>query len=270
MHEFQLRNLAEETAISVFPGVLQQDDGYYVSFLDSLPFEVFIDQFPEPQRQSASRPARPEPDALLHRHKDLPPWMAQHLAKKALGVKRDHRGEAKKLSFHEEHTQEELDEEVIAQVHAELDKLRETWQKVHGEDEAAWVHFRLEHRGGEWTQQHIGVSSDICRGVPCTTIGEKLLQMWKLPMQFGNTYSKYSLAVAELLSKSWCHRMAYFAELWSKAGCSHTFEFTEAHTRDYVETEELLLASAAWDPRGQAAVRLGQLRLIRPLGLPTE
>ena len=261
-----MQDLEDQDDIWVFPNILATEHGCFVTSIEPMPFECFVQQFRSDVPKIATSKATDvaDPSALPA---DTMPWVKQHLMRKALGIKRTGAGSEKPMpeAFATD-DDEEYDEVVMHEVHADLDRLRMEWQAAHASDEAALIHFKVEHRGGEWTFKNLGVFSDSCRGIPCTDVGRNFLTKWNLPKQFANAYTRYTLPISQMLSKAWCHRMSYFCCAWAAGGHQNDFVFTQDHLARYVEEADLILYRESWEENSVASQRLAYLRSIAPDG----
>lgn len=262
-HEYQMME-EDDSDIWVLPGVLQEGN-FFVASTTPMPLETFVsnlDSRPVASR-GAARGSRDVADVTIqnvHAH----PWLQDYWRRKhGDDVSQPHK---KRRTLPTEAGQE-LDDTMLVQVDAELHEMRDEWHRTHGAAEDALEHFKLEHRGGRWTQAHKQVPVDSCRGVSSSAIGARFLTHWSLTRSFLCTFTVYGRGVAELLCHSWCHRMAYFARLWLRAELDDVFEFTEEHVQAYREPATLQAASLEWMPGSPAANRLAVLRQISPQGV---
>ena len=144
--------------------------------------------------------------------------------------------------------------------------MRAEWQRTHGATEQALTYFRVEHRGGRWTAKHIGVPVDSCRGKAASGIGAEFLKKWALQDSFTCSFAKYGKVQAQVLCLEWCHKMAFFCNIWLQNHDEGEFRFEEHHHRGYHEMEELTCSAEEWLPTSPAAQRLDFLRNLGPLG----
>ena len=107
---------------------------------------------------------------------------------------------------------------------------------------------------------------DSCRGKASTAAAIDMMRKWHLDATFGCSFALYGTDTAHLLVLAWCHKMAYYVDLWTSSGSDDAFEFTDAHHAAYNEYDALVGAAAGWAAGSPASTRHAGLRLIRPHG----
>ena len=265
-HEFELPDVHPSDCVVITDLVLT-GEGCYSSKNSIMAMDAFYMQFGSSSATDRKK-ERPAADKDLDlKLAEQYPWLKQHIAHKAgMG---DGAGGSSKSRVPKEPLAP-LDEDMLRGVDEATELMRAEWQRSHGPVEKALTHFRVEHRGGKWTAQHRGVPVDSCRGRPSSKPGHDFIRKWRLQGVFTNSFALYGQANAELLSLSWCHKMAYFTSLWLHEEGNPAFAFDETHSLLYRELDELSAAAAEWAPGSPQMDRLTQLRALAPLGLAVD
>jgi len=263
-HEYMMLSL-NSADMYVATGLLNVGEGYYGTRNPLLPFTSFIAQFGD------DRPRAPRPEGEVHgldaprvADEEMHPWLRQRQLRLA-GIQQRPPKRPRLAPAAEERPP--LDEDELREVYAEVERMRLDWQASHGEVERMLLYFRLVHRGGGWTARNKGKPIDSCRGEPVGDAGRRMLVDWGLAESFGASFLEYDQQPAEMICFGWCHKMAYYCELWVQSGFDPKFCFTPEHHRTYVEYDELAELAHGWAPGTAQHRRLQDLHRFQPDGL---
>ena len=262
-HDWDIAQM-DNSVVLVLPNVIQLNDGVFACNSQPMLFHEFVDNVPQPPvgSRTAVRSDIDSKEIATYKDVEAHPWLLDHHKQKDKRAKRVASKGAKTAWDDLLETIDVVEDRTTHDV--SLADLRDEWKLKMKDAEAALVHCRVEHRGGDWTKTNLGKESDRCRGIPITAAAKDVLGLWGKNGEFGNGYIRYTKPNAELLSYGWCHKVSYFVRIWLDTADEDDddFAFTPEHNAAYVEPEELVEAAASWPPGGVCAQRLGDLRAI--------
>ena len=180
---------------------------------------------------------------------ELPPWMTESSLldfvrdeQKAVGEKKVGGGKARRRP--PQHDSD--DEEAAADTSdAALQALWERRLDLEADRAAFPEAFNYVLRGGAWTAAHAGVAYDSYRAQAAGREAAHFCQQWALPKSATFSIRKFGEESCLQLCRYWCHRLAFWHQLWCAAGGEEAFAFQAEDVRFYEEPPEaaILLAS---------------------------
>ena len=234
LHEFNFPDVPWRD-IYIQPGLVWMKPGHLGTSLDPLSLDEYLSNLPYIAYGQSSNKSRREGYAAPSARIRMTPeeeWLAEFKRKKAQGNSH----QTCKISACKKEIRQ-LDEEELKEVYEIVETIRAQFRTKHLDLLERIRHYKVEHRGGKYTKEHTDMPVDCCRGVPTTKTGAQLLFNWGLNGEFGCSFKRYDVHVAEMICLGWCDRMAHFAHLWTAAGGHDNFIFNQEHVDSYTEPE---------------------------------
>lgn len=122
--------------------------------------------------------------------------------------------------------------------------------------------FKVQLRGGTWTQEHTGVCYDSFRGFAMKGEAQQMCSIFRLTGTATFSIKLYSEEGAHRLASLWCDKMQWCLGWWRTTGCQRDATFPSGLLDTYIQPEvgvELVGAR-----RDAFERRLAAIRTIRP------
>lgn len=131
-----------------------------------------------------------------------------------------------------------------------------------GQDSQDAKDFKVQLRGGSWTQQNRGMCYDSFRGFAMKGLPEQMCSYFHMTSTSTFSIRTYTEEGAQRLASMWCHKMQWCLEWWRTTGCSSQATFPPGLLDSYSEPDVgIELVGAA---KASFARRLALIRAVKP------
>jgi hypothetical protein len=158
---------------------------------------------------------------------------------------------------------EELDDETLQEVFAELDRRRSDLA-ADGAVYALGEDFKVGGLGGAWTYHHHGVAMDAIQASCRHQAAKTFCDQHHLPKSARFDLKAFPDGIAQVLARAWAHRMQFFYDLGvaiQRDGAAFR-PFSPDEQDSYQETAEFRTAAGELGGHRQGIVRVNQIRAL--------